>query len=105
MSKEENMEALNKRGELKMSFADIMKEQDDKAAIDKQVGVVRNPEDRRVLRMEVTEQIDRERRKNKLVIMEVPEEGEDGGGSGIAEKVIKELIPESEVKFIVLGRI
>ena len=47
--------------------------------------------------MEVAEEIDRERRKNKLVIMGVPEEGEDGGGSGIAEKVIKELIPESEV--------
>lgn len=57
--------------------------------------------------MEVAGEIDKERRKNKLVFMRVAEEGEDWGGSGIAEKVNKEILkvnkvkvsnPESEVK-------
>ena len=37
--------------------------------------------------------------------MGIPEEGEDGGGSGTAGEVIMDLIPEIEVKYVILGRI
>ena len=35
--------------------------------------------------------------------MRIPEEGLDGGGSGTVSKIIKSLMPENDVKFVVIG--
>ena len=47
----------------------------------------------------------RERRKDKLMVMGIPEPGQDGSGSSVVREVIKSLIPESDVGYVVIGRI
>ena len=37
--------------------------------------------------------------------MGIPEEGEDEGGAEIAGNIIKSLMPEIEVQYVVIGRI
>ena len=49
--------------------------------------------------------MDRERRKDKLVFMGIPEEEEDGSVNSTVGKVIKSLIPVSEIGYVVTGRI
>ena len=58
-----------------------------------------------MIRMEVVEELEREKRRDKLVIMGIPEEGEDGGGVDIVKDVIHGLLPGVKVNFTMVGRI
>ena len=96
-------EALDKKEEsLKRSFSDILKEEMNK---DTKESVEQQSRGRRVVRMEVVEELERERRRDKLVIMGIPEEGEDGDGEDIVKDVVAALMEEVVVEFKVIGRI
>lgn len=60
---------------------------------------------RREIRMEVAEEWERERRRNRLVLMGIPEVGEDGGGNEMVQEVMKGLMYGEKVDYQVLGRI
>jgi hypothetical protein len=57
------------------------------------------------IRMGVVEEMEREKRRNNLVLMGVPEEGLDGEVREIVADVINALIPEVKVEFVLMGRI
>ena len=59
---------------IKKLLVDIMNEQKEKCEKEQVVGFVtdRNHGDRRILRLEVAEEIDTERRKDKLVFVGIP---------------------------------
>jgi hypothetical protein len=98
-------QALEKKEvDIKKSFEDIVKEEQEKSRAEREAGV-RQGGERREIRMEVHEELEREKRKDKLVIMGVPEEGEDGGGTDIVKDVVSGLMNEVQVEFVVLGRI
>ena len=51
------------------------------------------------------EEMEREKRRCNIVLMGVPEEGEGGDGEEIVKDVVRGLIPEAKVDFMVVGRI
>jgi hypothetical protein len=51
------------------------------------------------------EMIERDKRRNKVIIFGVPEEGENGEGTEIVEEVIRGLLVGGEEKYEVMGRI
>jgi hypothetical protein len=89
---------------IKKSFLDIVKEQTEKSK-EEGVGSVRPALERRDIRMEVIEELEREKRRDKLVIMGIPEEGEDGGGTDNISDVVNGLMDNVAVEFVVIGRI
>jgi hypothetical protein len=96
--------------EVKKSFVEIVKEQEEQWNIK----VHRKERDeskknevnmRKDIRMGVVEEMEREKRRNNLVLMGVPEEGKDGEGREIVADVISGLIQEAKVEFVLVGRI
>jgi hypothetical protein len=60
---------------------------------------------RKDIRMGVVEEMEREKRRNNLVLMGVPEEGENGEGREIVKDIISGLMPGVQVNFELVGRI
>jgi hypothetical protein len=60
---------------------------------------------RKDIRMGVVEEMEREKRRNNLVLMGVPEEGENGERREIVNNVISGLMPGVQVNFELVGRI
>ena len=96
-----------KEGEIKQSFADIMKEEQvnflTKAeGTSSKVGVG----ERKMIKMEVAEEFEREKRKNKLVIMGIKEQDDKGDyEEKVMRDIVQALTPDCEVEYEVLGRI
>lgn len=102
----------NKKEEMVSSLKEIMKEEERKSL--EKMKKAKEEEERERDRgggwkrewcMEVTEEIERERRRKILVVMGVLEEGNDGGGKESVENVIKSLMGEEKVDFSFKGRI
>ena len=85
---------------IKKSFSEIMKEEKMK---EERIGDSRQGGMRKEITMDVVEEL--KRRKDKLVIMGIPEEGEDGDGKDIVKDVVAALMEEVIVEFKVIGRI
>jgi len=103
-------QAVKEDGEVKKSFIEIVKEQEEQWTV--KVGKKEKEESRKNeasmrkdIRMEVAEEMEREKRKNNLVLFGVPEEGSEGLGRERIVEVIKGLVPEAEVEFVVVARI
>ena len=90
---------------LTKSLRDIMKEEQEKQDKEKKEGGDRSVVGRKEIRMEVVEEIEREKRRDKLVLMGVPEEGVDGGGEDIVRDVVQGLMAEVKIQYQVLGRV
>ena len=93
---------------IKRSFVDIVKEEE--AEWIKKTNVKASKESnkgaaRREIRTEVIEEMEREKRRSNIVLMGVPEEGEQGEGEEIVRDVVRGLVPEATVEFVVVGRI
>jgi hypothetical protein len=94
--------------DIKNSFVQIVKEEEEQWILN------RNKTDkdenkqgniRKDIRMGVVEELEREKRRSNLVLMGVPEEGADGEGRDIVSDVVKGLVPEVAVEFVIVGRI
>ena len=87
---------------IKLTFSEIVQQEMDKTNNE---GNKINKLDRKDLQMEVSEGIDRVNRRDNLVLMGVPEEGEDGKGDEIVKDVVGNLLPGVRVEFTVMERI
>ena len=98
-----------KEEEFRISLRSIMEEEERLVAESRKEGVMRNDGNitfsKREVRMEVAEELEKERRRNRLVLMGIPEVGEDGGGKDMVDEVMKGLLYGEKVQFQVLGRI
>lgn len=90
------------RIEVKKSFAEIMENEREKMLIhSKKEGV---GEDKKI-RMEVVEALERDKRKDKLIIKGIPEEQVAGEEVDLVRKVVEELMTEVNVEYVILGRV
>lgn len=105
------IELIKKEGnETKISFAEIMKEE--KRLADKEqagitsmnVGINKGGGERQ-LQMEMAEAIERDKRRNKLVMMGIPESNCEVRENDIVREVLDCLVGETKVEFENLGRI
>lgn len=87
---------------VKKSFADIVKEEMEAC---KASSVGKDKANERKLRMEILEMQERSKRRDKLILMGVPEEGAGGEGTEIIHDVIEGLLPGVAVEYKVVGRI
>jgi hypothetical protein len=94
--------------EIKNSFVQILKEEEEewiKVRSGKEKNENKQVNMRKDIRMGVVEELEREKRRTNLVLMGVPEEGDDGEGREIVTDVVNGLVPEVKVEFVILGRI
>lgn len=88
---------------VKKSFAEIVKEE--MVANKPRVEEIGDKVSERKLRMEIAEMQERAKRRDKLVLFGVPEEGSDGEGADIVHDVIEGLMPGIGVEYKLVGRI
>jgi hypothetical protein len=113
--KEEDMKrswvaVVKEDSEIKQSFVEIVKEQEEQWNLkasrkDREENRKNEINMRKDIRMGVVEEMEREKRRNNLVLMGVPEEGENGEGREIVKDVISGLMPGVQVNFELVGRI
>jgi hypothetical protein len=113
--KEEDMKrswvaVVKEDSEIKQSFVEIVKEQEEQWNLkasrkDREENRKNEINMRKDIRMGVVEEMEREKWRNNLVLMGVPEEGENGEGREIVKDVISGLMPGVQVNFELVGRI
>jgi hypothetical protein len=97
-----DLDELMKEGvEVKKSYAQILNKEDTRI----KEGGTSFAGDRRKMQMEITELMEREKRRGKLVMMGIPEGDAGGDGEDIIRDVIQGLMQEVKVEFTVIGRI
>lgn len=101
------LEDLKREGkEVKKSFAEILKGEEGRGRKeDEATSSMLGKACSRKLQMEVAEAIERDKRRNKLVIMGVPEEEEAEGEKGIIRDIVDCLLQETRAEFVCVGRI
>ena len=104
------VQVVKEDDDVKKSFVEIMREQEEQWSIkvsrkEREESKRNEVNMRKDIRMGVVEEMEREKRKNNLVLMGVPEEGNDGEGTKKVADVINGLIPEAKVDFVLVGRI
>jgi PHD-finger len=104
------VQVVKEDDDVKKSFVEIMREQEEQWSIkvsrkEREESKRNEVNMRKDIRMGVVEEMEREKRKNNLVLMGVPEEGNDGEGTEKVAEVINGLIPEAKVDFVLVGRI
>jgi hypothetical protein len=104
------VKVVKEDGDVKKSFVEIVREQEEQWSIkvnkkDKEESRKMEARMSKDIRMGVVEEMEREKRRNNLVLMGVPEEGLDGEGREIVADVINGLLPEVKVEFVLMGRI